>query len=209
MYKHSTILSIFVFIILVLPFQTFAQSKTDSLTQLINKEKNISKKHALYLERAVEYEKEDSVLAFKDVNTAFDYYKKNKESRGMVDAYIARGKIYFKLRNHQKAIREDSLAMRLAQKINYEEGTAVAIGRLGLNQYILMNLSEAEKNLAQAIKLEKELESNDFERLVNLYGVMGVVKRELGKYGESIAVLEEGIKIGENLSDKQSLIRIY
>src|SRR5690606_25381165 len=147
MYKHSTILSIFVFIILVLPFQTFAQSKTDSLTQLIKKEKNTSEKHALYLERAVEYEREDSALAFKDADTAFDYYKTNKDSKGLVDVHIAREKIYFKLRDHQKAIQEDSLAIQLAKKINYKEVWAIAVGRLGLNQYILMNLPAAEKNL--------------------------------------------------------------
>src|SRR5690606_323813 len=209
MYKNSTILSIFVFIILVLPFQTFGQSKTDSLTQLIKKEKNASEKHALYLERAVEYEKEDSLLAFKDADTAFDYYKKNKDSKGLVDVHIAREKIYFKLRDHQKAIQEDSLAIQLAKKINYKEGWAIAVGRLGLNQYILMNLPAAEKNLTQAMKLEKELESKDFERLVNLYGLMGVVKRELGKYGESLAVLEQGIELGSNVSDKNSLIHIY
>jgi signal transduction histidine kinase len=127
----------------------------------------------------------------------------------MVDAYIARGRIYFKLRNHQKSIQEYSLAIKLAERVNYQEGKAIAIGRIGGNQYMLMNLPEAEKNITQAIEIDKNLKSKDLKILVEMYAMQGVIKRELGKYSESIAAFEEGIKIGEKLADQKAMMGIY
>lgn len=195
--------------LLCLPFYSQAQSKKDSLTALINKENNAGKKHTLYLERSVLYSRKDTASAFKDIKKASAYFTKSNDLKKLGKVYVNTGKIYFKARKYEETCKADSIAIKLARQTGDKKGEAFATGELGWAQYVMRNIPEAEKNVSKSIALEEQLKKQDIRRIVALSGLMGAIKNALGKQTESLKYFEKAIALGDKLSNKKELIRVY
>ncbi|HLU80906.1 MAG TPA: tetratricopeptide repeat protein [Flavobacteriaceae bacterium] len=210
MFKRSNLLYIIILgacLFYLTPF--YGQNPTDSLTQLIKKEKDASKKADLLLKRSSTYPKKDSISAFKDIEKAIAIFRKENNGEGLVFAHIERGDVYFHSRDYLKACREDSLALQLSEEIGFDEGRTIAIGKLGWTQFVMGNIEEAEKNITTAVSLEEEFQFEDTDRQVNLYAILGVIKSRMGDHSENIKYLEKSIRLGQDLENKRDLIRVY
>ena len=200
---------IFFACLLLLPEKCFCRSKTDSISRLISKEKEPSEKYALYLERARSYGRKDSTAAFKDIAAAEAYYREVHHSKGLVNAGLARADVYYNMKAYQQSAAESLKALKLAQNAGYKKGEALAAGRLGWCRFYLKDLNGAQKSLRQAITVEEQLKPQEAERLIELYGLLGTIETKQGRYNESLEALENAIRLGQELSTKQPLIRIY
>jgi len=195
--------------LLIITGSVSAQSKADSINRLISKEKDLSKKNALLLERAKSFDKKDSLKAFSDVRNAMDYYKKNNSSDGMTDSYNALGVIYLKLSNFSKAYQNDSLALNLSVKNNYTEGRVDALFNLGVLQKKQGKYEDAEKLFTESLALLKSLKSADGEKSGRIYNELGAVKSTMGKYGEALELIDRAIELGKDSDNKKLLIASY
>lgn len=207
--RDNLLTSIFLLCMMFASASLHAQSQTDSISRLINKEKNPDKKNKLYLERAVTFEKADSSKAFVDVKAVMDFYKKNNDIKGTIDSYNTLGKIYYKNLNLSKAYYNDSLALNLSEKNNYTEGKADALLNLGSLQKKQGKYEEAERLFTESLSLIKNLKLADSEKAGRLYNELGAVKSSMGKYDEALELIDSAIKFGERSTNKKLLIASY
>lgn len=184
-------------------------SNLDSLNRLINKENRPLQKYALYLERARSYAPKDSSAAFKDINTVADYYQQIHYSEGLVSILLTRAEVYYNLKDYRQLAEESQKAISLSQNTADKKGEALAYGYLSWSLFYLKDLKGAQKCLQKAINIEETLKPLAQLRLIERYGLLGTIETKLGRYNESISAFEAAINLGESLSDKRPLIKIY
>lgn len=192
------------FVILFLSGEiSHAQISVDDISEEIKSETLPSKKAQLQLKRALLFSKAEKDKAFADVNSALNYFNKEKDGSGLVDSYIAYGNLYFKHRNSLKALRYDSLAISLAKNISYIKGEAVATGNLGREFIISGNLNVADSLLNVAIEKEESFNEIDNDRLAELYNRKNVIYVKRGDFLEGLLAIEKGLEYAQNTSDDE------
>lgn len=98
-----------------------------------------------------------------------------------------------------EAIRFSTEAIKLAGKINFQKGLAMAYKNLGLGAYMQGNYTEAFKNWETSLGLFEEL--GDDQGIANLVGNLGSIYYMLGKNFEAIEYNLRALKIAEKLND--------
>lgn len=199
----------FCVLFIVIPLSAPARSKTDSLTGLINTEKDLAKKHALYLERAVTYPRNELDKAYRDVEFAGKYFKGKRDFSGLADYRLSLADVYFLDRKYKKSLENDSSGLRLSDSIGYVKGKARALGNIARELFLLGQYQEVAHCLEQAIALEKKLRPLDHGRLAELYNRMGIIKAEHQQFGESFDFAEKAIDLALKYDNKPVLARAY
>ncbi|WP_042492062.1 tetratricopeptide repeat-containing sensor histidine kinase [Aequorivita sublithincola] len=185
------------------------QSKIDSLSQLIENEKSPSEKAQLQLKRGVLLSKNQGEKGFKDLESALSFFTQNKDNKGETDSYIAYGNLYFMYGDPKRASHYDSIAIKLAEKISYKKGRAVAIGNLGREFITFGNFNKAEKLIQQAISLEEKFNPQDANRLAELYSRYNIIEGSQGNYLKSLELIEKAIEFSETAKDDKQLSLLY
>lgn len=206
---------VFVLILVNMAFYTcFGQANdknvvVDSLSKLIQKERNPSTRVRLLLERAIQLPSSNYDQAIHDATSALDHYRAKYDEKGMVNAYVALGSINHQQKAYRNALYYDSLAMALAEKVNFSEGKVLAYRNLGREYAAIGNILDAKSSYEKALELELALKNKDLVRLISNYNQLGIVSRIVGKFEESVAYLSEGIQLAEKNGQIRMLAQMY
>lgn len=190
-------------------FQGHAQTVTDSLTKLIEKEKDVAQKSVLYLKRAKTYPPPLKEKAFNDIENAKKFYTTQNDPQGLVDVDLALADHYFMLRNVALAFKTDSIALHTATKINYNKAIARAHGNLGRDYMAMQNVQKANLYIKDAIALFENLEPTDYESLAGLYNQLSIISSRDAKVDQSLAYIEKAIELAEKTQNETLLTGLY
>lgn len=187
---------------------SLAQSEVDSITRLIGKEKDLARKNALYLERAIYYSNKDNAKAFSDINKALDYYSSTNNRKGSIDAWNSKAKLLISLKKIESALYFDSLAYTNAEPIRYEKGLFLSYFNQSTIHKSQGKLADAELDLARLMELIPKLKNElKPEIVMDTYNRMGAVKSGLGKYDEAIDFLNKSLELAR--TQKKTDTEIY
>ncbi len=131
-----------------------------------------------------------------------DQLAKAKEDTSKVNLLIKVSYLYAN-EDPAKAIRFSEDALLLAKKLKSEEQVMVALNRLGFNQFIAGDYSQALKNGLRSLQLAQKFK--DSVAISAAYNTMGNIYRRQGNYANAIATL----KLSISFSDKKGKTPVF
>jgi two-component system sensor histidine kinase UhpB len=150
--------------------------------------------------------KYDSALVY--INLSIPYAKKAGELKRLTLAYINRADVHTNLYNLSAALKDCDTAMQYAEKMT---GNSDALGRItGLMADIYL-----EQKQYTAAEMNMDRSTRYFERTTNRrmvalsYSDKADLYNILGQPEKALPLLQEAIRIGDSLDDKQNLSAYY
>jgi tetratricopeptide (TPR) repeat protein len=182
----------FPIIFLFFTINTFSQqSKTDSLSVLIEKSENNSEKAKLLLKRSKSYAPIKTVEPYNDAILALELSKKDNDFKTQIETYNQLSGVATRKDDYQKAIDFDLLALSLSEKENNVLGKINAYKNISRNQKSLGKIKEAVANAEKA--KQTAVDNNLTQEYASLNNNLGVIYRNNNQFQESLVVLDEGI----------------
>ena len=187
------------FLLLALPFQQYAQVKSDSIKSLIEKENDLSKKARLYLDLSDAYTPVDLGKAEESARLALQFANAGDDEQTAGLAHARLGDIAFRQDSLVKAEEEYALAIPLLKKTGrYKELIATYLN-LG-NRFVEKgNYPDAMGFYLEGLKLSDEV--NDTTYLSSLYNNLGVVYINLDEYENALEYYTRALHLFENRKD--------
>ncbi|MGK6349669.1 ATP-binding protein [Parapedobacter sp. DT-150] len=186
-----------------------ADRAVDSINRLIKKEKDPKRLAELMFERALQYPVEAYEQAIAETQNILFQHQKNDDAQTVVRAYVTLGNINHKNKKYQEALKYDSLAVKLAEEVKFEQGKALAHGNIGRELYAMGDIKGGQANYQQALELERSFPEPDVDRLKTYYNQLGVITRILGAFQSSVAYFDEGIALATQQNDQRLLAVLY
>lgn len=183
-------------------------SRLDSLTQLIENTSTDNDKAKLLLQRSRIAPPVWTVpQAMGDAQRALALYQQTGEEKGQADAYLRISGLYSTQNKYTTALSVDSVALTIAQKINYKQGIALAYSNMGRNLQQLGDLEKSRSLLTQSLQILKEA---GLEReMGDVYSRLGVINRRLSDFKASLQYFDDGIAIATKYRQGPLLAILY
>lgn len=183
--------------LLVLFFMTtlsiFSQeSKTDSLTVLINKTDNNIEKAKLLLKRSKAYPSIKTTEPKNDAVNALDLAKKTNDYKIQIEALNQVSGINFRENKYEEALANDYDALALAIANDYALGQVTTYKSIGRNLKSLGRIEEAIKKTILAKEIA--VAENITQEYASVNNALGVLYRVSGEFEKSLEVLNDALK---------------
>lgn len=131
-----------------------------------------------------------------DYNAAIGFYKKAIEiAPAFTPPYIRLGVIYNKKQNFEKA------------KVFFEKGIKTDAQNFELHYNIAFTYMRLKKPLLSIEHLKKCIEIDP--KVISVYNELGIIYKNLGFFQDALSILQEGLKIEDNLTLKWHLMQVY
>ncbi len=155
------------------------------------------------------------ILFYQDnFSGALDYYKralKISEQLGkekeMSSPLAGIASVYIEKKEYEKALKYNFKSLEIAKKIDYKVNVAYVLQNIGSCYLGMGQLSKAEEYISQSIELKKILE--DPWGLVGSYKDLARIYSQMERHDESIAILQEAMKIAEGIGSNPRKLNIY
>ncbi len=132
---------------------------------------------------------------------------KQKESEVKVNTLNFLSENYFKISQTEEALIYSDKAVKLATKINYNNGLAQTYSNIGNIQRYQGNNKEALLNYNLALDIYKKL--NDKEKIAKSANSIGIVYAEQGKAADAAANFHTALKIYKEIGNKNEIAQSY
>lgn len=172
------------------------QSKTDSLSVLIDKTENNSDKAKLLIKRSKSYAPIKTIEPYNDAVLALELSEKTNDFKTQIEAYNQLSGISTRKDDYQKAIDFDLLALKISEKENNFLGIVNAYKNISRNQKFLGKIKEAVANAEKAKHIA--LTNNLQQEYASVNNNLGVAYRNNNQFQESLIVFNEGISQTKN-----------
>jgi tetratricopeptide (TPR) repeat protein len=186
----------------------FSQStKIDSLSNLINSSTSNKEKISLLIKRSKSYKPVEVDLPLKDAELAVQLAKKEDDAKLKVDALLQLAGINSRANNFGKALELSIQANDFAKKENYQLGELNATTGIGRNLMGLGKDKEAIVYIENAKKIA--IENNNTKELKNIYNILGITYRKIGKFENSLEVFNQVIPLIDPKKENKLLALMY
>jgi len=182
-------------------------SRTDSLTRLIGSATEENEKARLLIQRSRSYAAAQTAQALADAQQSLALYQQESNEKGQVDAYLQLSGLYSRQNKYLLALSIDSTSFALAEKINYNQGIALACSNMGRNLQQVGRFEEARTLLTRSLQLLKD---GGLEReTAEVYNRLGVINRRLSDFKASLQHYDDGIAAARKHNLEPALANLY
>lgn len=127
----------------------------------------------------------------------------SKSDSAKVDLLNALSKSYFNS-DPGEATRQGDVAKKLATKIHYDKGLALALKNIGISHYLQGNYIDAINNWQQALSVYKTI--HDSVGIANMLSNQGAVYFNQGDDAKSLELHLQSLKMSEDISDTLRIV---
>ena len=192
---------IYIFLVFVVIFQSYAQINTDSLKNLINQARGEERVDLLNRYSAdILYELTE--VSFEFTKEALKLAQRLDYKVGEAEAYINMGGYYNVNYQDSTALEQFIKAYSICEEIDFKEGIVKALTRIGLSYYYLydyensLKYSELGLEIARTIKSRKD-EASILQNIGNVY-------KAKSDYNKALEFYEKALNLFGELKDKSS-----
>lgn len=127
--------------------------------------------------------------------------------KGIADAYIIIGTVYYAQDNYPEALKNHFAALKIREEANDKKGIAGAYGNIGNVCYSQGNYPEALKNYFAGLKIFEE--TGDKNGIGRFYSNIGNIYSDQGNLPEALKNYLASLKIFEETGDKSGIAGAY
>ena len=199
----------FILSLLIFSFSvsTFAQLKTDSLENELNKATQDTIKIKLMLDLCWDLKSVDAEKALKYANDALELAKQIKNYRFQAIALKNTGVINLFTGDYDKAKAYHLEALQISKSINYEKGISGCYNNLGMICGLEGDFIEAVTYYKSSLEIDKR--TNNKSGVASSLTNLGNIFQKQGDYEKAIEYYIEVLKIQEELGNKLGIADIY
>jgi tetratricopeptide (TPR) repeat protein len=133
--------------------------------------------------------------------------KDPEAAKFIADAYNAKGDIYLRRGDWEKAMENFRKALELAKIMQYDSGEAEAARLIGYVNWRLGSFSKADDFFKKALAIAEEI--NDMDVQGKTYIDLGNLENESGNLDKAQTYYNKALKLLEKVDDKYELARVY
>lgn len=130
-----------------------------------------------------------------------------KFSKGMADAYVIIGSVYYGQDNYPEALKNHFAGLKIRQEAGDKKGVAGSYGNIGNVFYSQGNYAETLKNYFAGLKIFEEI--GDKNGVGRFYSNIGNIYSDQGNYPEALKNYFAGLKMFEETGDKSGIAGAY
>jgi serine phosphatase RsbU (regulator of sigma subunit)/Tfp pilus assembly protein PilF len=199
----------FILSLLIFSFSinSFAQLKTDSLENELNKATKDTVKIKLMLDLCWDLKSVDAEKALTYANDALELAKRIKNYRFQAIALKNMGVINIFTGDYNKAKAYHLEALQISKSINYEKGISGCYNNLGMICGMEGNFIEAVSYYKSSLEIDKR--TNNKSGIASSLTNLGNIFQKQGDYEKAIEYYIEVLKIQEELGNKSGIADIY
>ncbi len=187
----------------VATLSAFAQTKTDSLLQLVNTA-DVQKKAGIFLELARASIKDSAKANYYNRKAFAIATAQNQKKEQATSVYLA-AKILFTSRNFTEAIKEYEKAIPYYQHINDSTGMTTCYSYIGISNFNLSKNKEAIAAYLEGLRLSK----NDPDYSAELLANIGLAHDVMDNFTEAISYYKKALALNQSIRDTGSMAIDY
>lgn len=187
----------------VATLSTFAQTKTDSLLQLVNTA-DVQKKAGIFLELAKASIKDSAKANYYNRKAFAIATAQNQKKEQATSVYLA-AKILFTSRNFTEAIKGYEKAIPYYQHINDSTGMTTCYSYIGISNFNLSKNKEAIAAYLEGLRLSK----NDPDYSAELLANIGLAHDVMDNFTEAISYYKKALALNQSIRDTGSMAIDY
>ena len=192
----------FVFLLLMLSFSLFSQTRIDSLEARLKTVFNKEKIEVLN-ELSEEYKDKSSEKRIEYAKLALELSKKYDDKEGKIKALTNISRAYYDLCEYKKAIGYFSKALIANKEINNEKGVANTLNNIGVVYDDLGDYEVALEYYLKSLQIREEI--NDKYGIAASLNNIGIVYYRLNDYNKVLEYFVQALEIRKDIGDKKGI----
>ncbi len=198
---------IFGFILLIVSISLSAQSRIDSLQNVLNNSQADTTKTRILLDLSWRLKSDDGNKALNYANEALKLARKNNDTKSQATALKIIGIVNLFQGEYDKSeqFHKDALALFLA--LSDSKGISACYNNLGIIHEFKGEFAKAVEQYKNSLEINKKI--NNRRGIAGCYTNLGNIFQLRGNYQQSIDYYLKSLKIVESINDSESAADVY
>ncbi len=198
---------IFGFILLIVSVSISAQSKIDSLQNVLNNSQADTTKTRILLDLSWRLKSDDGNKALNYANEALKLARKNNDTKSQATALKIIGIVNLFQGEYDKSeqFHKDALALFLA--LSDFKGISACYNNLGIIHELKGEFAKAVEQYENSLEINKKI--NNLRGVAGCYSNLGNIFQLRGDYQQSIEYYLKSLKIVESINNSESAADVY